>query len=272
VIDATGTHVQVPEHPVRVVTLAPSLAELAADLLGEDLQRIAGVSEYTDFPPVLEKKPSIGPYVRVNLEKIMALKPDLVLATSDGNSKDQVVHLRELGLAVVVVNTATLKQVEDSFLLVGKALDTEKRGQEMIAQLRKGLGNIRARAAKRPHPTVLLQLGSEPLIVVGRESFLSEALETVGARNVYADNKDHYPRPALEDAVHRDPEIILVMAMGKDLAPFYAMARSWSRFPGMAAVKNKRVQVIQSDTVLRPSLRLLEGLGLLERAIYGQAK
>src|SRR4051812_6042349 len=90
VLDATRTRVTLVDHPARVVALAPSLAELAADLSGNQLEKIVGVSDYTDYPPRLEKTPSVGPYSRFNLEKVVALKPDLVLATLDGNPRDQV--------------------------------------------------------------------------------------------------------------------------------------------------------------------------------------
>src|SRR6478672_2161638 len=110
------------EKPRRIVTLAPSLAELAADLAGEKIERIVGVSEYTDFPPALKKVESIGPYHKFNLEKVVSLKPDLVLATSDGNSRDQVLHLRELGVPVVVVETQSLAQVVSSIRLIGQAM------------------------------------------------------------------------------------------------------------------------------------------------------
>src|SRR4051812_45152654 len=89
--------------PKRIVTLAPSLGELASDLLGPELDRIVGVSEFTDYPPTLSKIPSIGPYVRINVEKVLSLKPDLVLGTVSGNSKEQVEQLIALGLHVLTV-------------------------------------------------------------------------------------------------------------------------------------------------------------------------
>jgi len=270
IVDATGTSVTLKsEKPSRIVTLAPSLGELAADFLGNDLKRIVGVSEYTDYPAALKKIESIGAYHRFNLEKVVALKPDLVLATTDGNPKDQVTQLRSMGIPVVVVNTQTLSQVSESIRLISKAMGSPDAGERMAAQLQKGIERIHARSQVRPKKRVLLQIGEEPLIVVGKESFLHEALETVGAQNVYADLKAHYPRPAVEDAVHRNPDVILVLALGQDLTPFQKMAISWQRFPHLKAVSQKETRVLQGDTILRPTLRLLEGLSLLERAVYG---
>src|SRR5262245_40620061 len=93
ITDATQTKVVLVDRPNRIVTLSPSLGELAADLLGDNLDRLVGVSEFTDYPPALKKVNSVGPYHQFNLERVLALKPDLVLATLDGNPRDRVLHL-----------------------------------------------------------------------------------------------------------------------------------------------------------------------------------
>jgi iron complex transport system substrate-binding protein len=280
VIDATGAKVKVVDRPQRIVTLAPSLGELAADFCGAtEVWRIAGVSEFSDFPESLAKVASIGPYARFNIEKVAALKPDLVLATLDGNAKDQVLRLRELGLPVVVVGTATLADVAGSMRLVARAIGVPDRGERMAARFSEGLAHIRHRASKRAKsgqdlsktsPRVLLQIGDDPLVVVGGGAFLHDGLVAVGARNLYGDEKkNHYPRPALEDVVHRDPDVILVLALGRDRAPFDAMAARWSRFATLAAVKRRKIRVLQADALLRPTARLLGGLAELETAVYG---
>jgi len=272
VVDATGARVQLVDRPVRIITLAPSLGELAADLIGTEIDRIVAVSEYTDYPPNLRRLPTVGPYVRFNLEKVVSMKPDLVLATLDGNSRDQVLHLRELKIPVVVVGTESIEQVLVSVELVANAVGAPALGASMREQLKTGIERIRARGKNRPKPRVLLQIGEDPVIVVGRKSFLHESLEAVGAINIYGDSKDHYPRPALEDVIHRDPDQIIVLALGKDLRPFHEMAKRWGQYPQMRAVKNRKVSVLQGDAVLRPSLRLLEGLSLLEKAIHGSGR
>lgn len=270
VVDATGTRVKVSDTPVRIVTLAPSLGELAADILGEKIDRIVGVSEYTDFPPAVARKKTVGPYSRFNLETVASLKPDLVLGTLDGNPKDQINHLRELGFPVVVVAGGDFAQVEQSMKLVAQALGIPAEGERMASQFSTGIARIRDRATKRagPKPRVLVQIGDNPLVVVGGRSFIESAVETVGGVNVYADASAHYPRPSLEDAVARDPDVILVLALGKEEAAFRSMAEPWKRFTRMKAVKNSQVKIVPGDTVARPTLRLLEGLSLLEKAIH----
>lgn len=267
--DATGVAVPISVIPQRIVTLAPSLGELVADFLGGNLERIVGVTEYTDYPPALQKVKSVGSYSRVSLETVVSLKPDLVLATLDGNAKDQIQHLRELGLSVVVVGTEDFSEVGASMELVGLSLGLREEGERMRRQFETGIQRIRERAQKRtgPRPRVMLQVGGDPLVVVGKGSFLHSALEAVGATNLYGDSRAHYPRPSVEDVVARNPERIIVLMLGKDKAPFQAMATAWRAFPSLRAAKEKRIQVLEGDAVARPTLRLLEGLALLENAV-----
>ena len=270
IVDYTGVRVKLVETPKRIVTLAPSLAELVVDLLDDGFDRLVGVSEYSDYPPTLKKLPSIGPYHRFNLEKVVSLKPDLVLATFDGNSKDQVLHLKELGIPVVVVGTESFKEIQDSIKLVERSLGRESRGIQMANQFKAGIEQLekKGRTRKGPPLRVMLQVGDQPLVVVGNKSFLHSALETIGARNIFFDTQSRYPKPSLEEVLKRDPDVIVVIALGEEIQTYQEMAERWKRFSQLKAVINKRVYVLKSDGLLRPTLRFLEGLSLLERLLY----
>jgi iron complex transport system substrate-binding protein len=271
--DAMGTSVKIVDHPIRIVTLAPSLGELTADLLGSSLERIVGVSDYTDYPPTLSKVKSIGSYARFNLEAVVALKPDLIVATSDGNARDQIEHLRTLHLPVVVIKTSSFNEIDESIQILSKALDAEKEGESIRQRLTKGLQNLQQRmiarkASGKPVPRVLLELDWNPLVVAGGGTFLDEALSKVDAINVYSDVKKAYPKPSVEDVVRRDPDVILLLGMEKNLKAFEKAAKEWQRFPKMKAVRSGRIRVIQADAIIRPSLRILEGLSTLEKAVH----
>jgi iron complex transport system substrate-binding protein len=268
--DATGATIQLPRHPSRIVTLAPSLGEIAAELLSGDLTRIVGVSEYTDFPAELAKVRSVGSYARFSVETVVALKPDLVLATAEGNSKGQVLQLRDLGIPLVVVSTGSLTQVQESIRLVGTALNREEKGREVADRLRQGIEAMRKRSQSRPKHRVFLQLGDQPLQTVGGPSFVSEMVRILGSENLYETSKTAYPRPALEDVVNKNPDVILVLAMGHDLEPFERMRKRWREYPKLRAVETERVILVHSDQLTRPTPRLLEGMTALERALYGK--
>ncbi len=271
VIDATQSRVQIVDSPQRIVTLAPSLGELAADLLGAEIHRIVGVSEYTDTPSALERVTSVGSYNHFNLEKVVTLKPDLVLATRDGNPREQVLRLRELGISVVVVDTGDFAQVIQSIRWVGAALGKSLAAEKRVSEFEAGLRALRARRRLREgqHPKVVLQLGDDPLVVVGSGTFLGAALEELGATHVYSDSIAHYPKPSLEDVLKKNPDVILVLALGRDRSTFDKMATRWKRFSKLTAVEYDKVRVVQADGLLRPSARLIDGMIQLERLIYG---
>ena len=258
--------------PQRIVTLAPSLGELAADLLGLDLKRLVGVSDYSDYPPALKNFLSIGPYHQFNIEKVMSLKPDLILATQDGNPKDRVLRLQELGMSVVSVKTGCFEEIEDSMRRVASALGVPLEGIKMAQTLKSGIERIRTESRMNPPLKVLLQVGDSPLVVAGKNSFLTEALKLIGAQNVYAHSDVPYPHPSLEDMIQKDPDAIIIVALGENLQLYEKMAEKWLQFKKMMAVKNQRVHVLQSDPLLRPTLRLLRGIESLRHTLYHSAK
>ncbi len=272
VTDAVGVRIELSEKPLRIVTLAPSLGELVSVFLGADLARIVGVSEYSDVPLALKKVFSIGPYNRLNIERIASLKPDLIFATTDGNLPDQIQHLRETGMPVVVVNTDDFSEIGNSIKLVGSAIGSPAESEQVAKQFSESLERfrqaVRRRRANQAKPRVLLQLGDDPLVVVGSKTFLHHAIQLVNAENIYGDIKDRYPRPSKEDVVKRDPDVILVLALGADRSYFETLARKWGGLRNMRAVQKGRIKVLQADALLRPTLRFLEGASLLEKAIY----
>ncbi len=266
--DATGVSIgALSTTPSRIVTLAPSLAELCADLLGEDLTPIVGVSEYTDHPDLLKRRPSVGPYHQFNLEKVLALKPELVLATTDGNPKDSVLRLRELGVRVVVFDTESLQGVRKSALILGKLLGKPDAASAWVKTLDSRLSALRTRTQKDlggATPSVLLQLGDDPLIVVGRRTFLNDALAAIGLRNAYGDLDARYPSPSVEDVVKRNPDALFILSMDGDTRVFdRAKARWLSLGSSLRAGASGKVRVLRADPLVRPTLRMVEGLALL---------
>lgn len=276
ITDFSGKKMNLVSPPNKIITLIPSLGELVAVLLEDSQDRIVGVSEFSDFPEGLKKIKSVGPYTHVNVELIASLKPDLIFASMDGNSQHQVQHLRELGLSVVVVGTENFLEIKTSMVLVAKCLGFLKRGEELVRRFEEGLHRIRLRKDERLEKIrgkkVLIQLGSDPLVVVGKRSFLNEAVEFLGAHNSYSEISSHYPRPSIEDVIQKNPEVIVALAFRRagagGIAGSQAWLKEWTRFPTLNAVKAKNLKVIEGDALLRPTLRLLDGLQQLENAIY----
>jgi iron complex transport system substrate-binding protein len=157
-------------------------------------------------------------------------------------------------------------------------MGVDPRGKAMVESIRQGLARIDERVkTDQAHfggarPRVILQLGHDPLVVAGGGSFLNDVLERVGAVNVYGQSPNHYPRPALEDAVHKNPDVIVVTGMADDSGETAGEVSAWNAFKNLKAVQDHKVVTVNADLLLRPTPRLLEGLSLLERAIYGGMK
>lgn len=263
----------------RVVTLAPSLAEIAADVLGPAaLDRIVGVSEYTDQPAALGGRPSVGSFAQPSREKILSLKPDLVLATRDGTPLALVESLRRDGVRVEIVSGDSLDEVRDSYATVGSALGMPEAGRKARERFAAGLESIRAESRGCAGKRVMLQFEAgprDPIVVVGVRNFVNDAVELVGATNVYAGKgaSERYPRPSAEDVVRRNPDLILVLALKPASAESaLSQARSWwKRFSALTLNRTPDgVRVLASDEVQRPGPRLLEGIRKLKRAIHGE--
>lgn len=274
VVDAIGTDVHFVRRPRRIVPLQPSLAELAVRV-GAPVDAIVGVSAYSDFPLSLKGKPSVGSFAKPNLEAIVALKPELVLAGRDGTPKEIVARLERLGIPVVTVATETLAGLREAYPIVGAALRKSTEAAAALAEFDAALAEIRKRAESRakkgPPAKVLLQVGEDPLVVAAGKTFLNEGLAVIGAKNVYPDPERTYPRVSIEDVLAKNPDAIVLIGMGNDVASFARAEKRWKSHPKLAATREGRVVVLRSDSLVRPGPRFPGGLAELERAIYGSA-
>ena len=276
VIDATGKKLSIPDSPKRIVTLVPSLGELVADFLGQNLEKIVGVSERTQTPPALARVLSVGPYHQINVEKVISVHPDLVFATLDGNQKDRVTQLRELGINVVCVNTESFQEIGNSMILVATSLGMSSEGTQVAERFKRGLENIGHQVdlliKNSPNrKKVLIQVGDSPLVVVGGGTYLSEILDLLKVSNVYSKSSVHYLRPSIEDVAQKNPETIFVLGGSDDARLIQPMAAKWKQYSNVVAVKQNQVFLLTDDSLLRPTIRLLEGISRLKKRIYGDA-
>jgi ABC-type Fe3+-hydroxamate transport system substrate-binding protein len=255
--------------PQRVVTLTPALGEVVAALENGKADRLVGVSATTDFPEALKGVPSVGPYDQLSLERIVALKPDLVLASRAGNSKQQIERLQGLGLRVEVISTTDFKSTQESFRLVGNLLGRKSQGIALAEHFREELDQTRD-LFKKPPTSLVLVVGDRPLVVVGGGSFLGEAVRHLGLKNPYDSAPSEYPRPSEEDLFIQNPNWLVILAMGPDLAFFDTLMNRWKSFKRLRAVESGRFGVLQLDEIMRPTPRLPRGI--LKLAKWMEAK
>ncbi len=272
VVDGLGHETILSASPTRILPLMPSLAELI-DALEVPPSSVVGVTEYTDFPVAYRDKPSIGPYAKPNLERIAALKPDLVLASRDGTPKEIVARLRKLGFPVVTVATESLSGLRESFPIVGSALGKEGVAKRRLAQFDEKLDALRIRAKGRAPRTIMLQVGEDPAVVAAGKTFLHEGLVILGLRNIYGDAKKTYPRVAIEDVLRRRPDLIILVGMGADREKFERARNRWGVYPQLRPKEGRpgtKIALLWSDALVRPGPRFPDGLSELEKTIFGE--
>ena len=265
VTDQVGRTLVVPENPTRVIALAPSITEIIYDL-GQE-KRLVGVTQYSTYPSEAESLPRVGSYVRLDIEKIVALKPDLCLATKDGNPKHIVDKIVSLGIPVYVINPQNLQQIMDTITRLGSLLHAEQTAAVLVSDMEKRIGQVQARVKNMPdRPRVFFQIDAEPLFSAGTDTFIHELIELAGGINTTA-GEVSYARYSWEDIIVLQPEIVLISSMAGGLAPEYLL-NSWKKWNLLSAVKNNQIFVVDAELFDRPTPRLVDGLEVIAAIIH----
>jgi iron complex transport system substrate-binding protein len=265
VTDQVGRTLVVPENPRRVIALAPSITEIIYDL-GQE-KRLVGVTQYSTFPPEAEALPRVGSYVRLDIEKIVILKPDLCLAIKDGNPKHIIDKIVALGIPVYVINPRNLQQIMDTITRLGSLLHAKQAATKLVYDMEKRIGQVRAQVKKGRHkPRIFFQIDAEPLFSAGTNTFIHELIELAGGINTTA-GEVSYPRYSWEDIIVLQPEIVLISSMAGGLAPEYLL-QSWKKWDQLTAVINDQIFVVDAELFDRPTPRLVDGLEKIAAIIH----
>jgi iron complex transport system substrate-binding protein len=263
--DQLGRSLELPINPQRIVALAPSVTEIIFALHQE--KRLMGVTRYSDYPVEASELPRVGSYIRLDLEKIVALNPDLCIATKDGNPKELVNRLQSMKIPVYVVDPRNLETVIRTIVEIGSLLNTDERADMLAKNMQNRLQRIRELVAGTEHrPRVFIQIGISPIISAGSNTFIHDLVLLAGGINVAA-GSSAYPRFSREQVLALSPDVIIITSMARK-SPFEKVKDDWSRWSDMPAARNQRIFVVDSDIFDRPSPRLLEALELLITLIH----
>jgi len=233
----------------RVVSLAPSLSEIVAELGAADL--LVGVLDGGERPEALVNVPSVGKYGQLDMERLLSLKPDLILLWPGSVGPAQREQLQRLNIPVFVAEPHSLEQLTTQVQTIAEQLGRAEAGRQLAVQLRQRLAELRQRYQRAEPLRVFYQVWDQPLYTVGGGQIISDALNVCGARNVFDDLKLPAPQVSIESVLQRDPEIILV---GDP-----AQLQAWKVWPAMAG----RVRVVPDKGLERPSGQMLEAVGRL---------
>ena len=213
---------------IRVITLAPNLAELMFAAQAGD--KLVGISAYTDFPPAALDLPIVSDAFRVDQEQLALLKPDLLLAWQNGTPTHVVDQLREAGYRVEVIKTDSLDDVAVALIKIGELTGDPGPAADAAALYRQQIQRLSDRYSGSEQIDVFYQISSRPLYTVNSTHYISELLQLCGGRNIFDDLGELAPMVDVEAVISRDPE---VMMAAKDSTQ--AAFDVWDRWPGLAA-------------------------------------
>ncbi len=265
--DEIGRRVQVPREANRVVSLAPNLTEIVFAL--GDGNHLAGDTDFCDYPPEALQKPHVGGPVNPSLEAIVALKPEVVLATSI-NRRETVSALERLGLPVFVTDPHSVDQMIATVEHIGSALGVQKSAAAVAGDLRGRLSDLDRRLAGAPPRRVLFIVWTDPLISVGRDTFIADALRRAGGNSV-VETTAEWPHVSLEEVVRLQPEVLVfASAHAGDTRRDIEDLRARPGWKDLAAIQRGNIVVV-SDAINRPAPRMVDAVEHLARALHPDA-
>ncbi|MDD5072984.1 MAG: cobalamin-binding protein [Candidatus Omnitrophica bacterium] len=253
---------------VRIISIAPATTEIACALGLED--DLVAVSTYCDYPPEVKSKEKIGSFSEPNIEKILILKPDIILAT--GLEQAQAVgKLKTLGLRVMVSDPKNFRELYDSILAIGKACGKDTEAVSLMNKMKKTVSAVSAKVAPvepDKRPKVYFEIWHDPIMTAGKGSFIDEMITVAGGVNITYDAPRPFSQFSPELIVKRDPDVIILgyMVKGEGAAESLSKRFGWDK---ITAVRKGRVyDDIEPDILFRPGPRLADAVVRLNERFY----
>lgn len=263
--DETGRLVRIPQPVRRIVSLAPSVTETLFALGLGDL--IVGDTDFCDYPPEAKQKRRVGGPVDPNIEVIAALHPDLVVASRSINRLASVHSLEQLGIPVYGTDPHNVEQVLTSTERLGELLGAGDAGRSLLTNLRARLSEIDRRIAGLPPQSAMMVVWLDPLISVGRNTFLEDALRRAGAHSII-DTQQSWPNINIEEVIRLQPKCLIFSSDDpQQVQRQISELQDRPAWRQLDAVRNRRFVVV-SEAISHPSPRLIDGIEQLAAALY----
>jgi iron complex transport system substrate-binding protein len=260
--DETGRKVTVPDHPHRIVCLAPSVTDTVFALgAGDD---VVAISDYTTYPPAALKKPSIGGLVKPSIETILSFHPDLVVGTEIPGSAETAAQLEAVGIPVYLIDPHGLAGILHSVDSVGQALNRESQAAALNLNLAQRIEAVKARTASKPAPRILVAVWYDPIITIGKHAFITEILEAAGAKSITDDLLPDWPQISIETLITRAPEALLLIRDGKVNIETLQKLPGWS---SLAAIQARKVYYVDKG-IEDPSPVAISALEEMAREVH----
>lgn len=258
VVDAAGQTVRLARPAQRIISLAPHLTEILFAIGAGDT--LVGTVEYSDYPPQARLVRRVGSHARLDMESILALEPDLVIAWQSGTSTAQVERLQALGLTVYLSQARRINDVADDMQRLGRLTGREVKAEKAARVYRAKHRQLKRRYAQRSSVTVLYQVWGQPLVTVGGRHIINEAIEDCGGRNVFRGLDTLAPMVSREAVLQANPLAVVAGGMGNRRPEWLD---DWRQWPQMQAVAQGRLYYLNADLLHRQGPRFVEGMAEL---------
>lgn len=266
--DEIGRKVKISNYPKRIISLAPSITEILFALgLNEE---IVGVTSFCDYPETASTKPRIGGFINPSIEKIVSLKPDLIIATRDGNRWETIHRLSDLGFSVYLINPKSFYGVMKAIHHIGVVVGREEESRKIIANMILKKEEIVTHIKSFARPKVFFQIGYTPIITVGKGTQADDLIRLAGGNSISRDESVSYPLYSVETIISKGPEIIIMSSM-ESKRDYLNLVKKWQNWTSIPAVKKNAIYVVDSNLVDRPTPRTVEGLEVLAKMTHPEA-
>jgi iron complex transport system substrate-binding protein len=257
-VDSDGRRLELAQPAARIVSLAPHVTEqLFAAGAGA---RLVAVSEYSDYPEEAKRLPQVASSAGVDLERVLALKPDLVVAWRLEATAAALARLEALGVPVFYSEPRRLAQIPDSIEALGELAGTANTARGVASSLRERLNQLKTQYGSKRRVSVFYQISERPLMTLGGRQFVSDAIELCGGHNVFADSPVMAPQVNIEAVLAADPEAIVTASARPSDRSWQAL---WRRFPGMRAVRAENLYAVPMNEMHRHGPRAIGATALL---------
>lgn len=253
VVDDDGHSVSLEQPAQRIISLAPSMTELLFSLGAGD--RVVGVMDFSDYPPEARQRPVVGRFDMLDMETILVLQPDLIVAWRSGNPRNSIQRLKDLGFAVYIAEPDSLASIAGHLSRLGVLTGQTGEAELLQQHFDTELDTLQTIYSDRAAVNVFYQVWHSPIISVGGGELINDMIRLCGGRNIFAELPVG-PKVNLEDVLVRDPQIIIASGSNDDTPEWL---KDWLKWPQLQAVKNQHLYSIAPDLVQRHSLRALQG-------------
>jgi iron complex transport system substrate-binding protein len=258
VVDDAGQRVTLAAPAQRIISMAPHVTELLFAAGGGE--RIVGAINFSDYPEAAKKIPLVGSNAQIDMERVIALKPDLLIVWQSGNTGRQLEQLGKLGIPVFHSEPGRLDQVADSLTRFGRLLGTEKVAAAAAARFRASIAALGARYGKRPPVRVFYQIWDKPIYTLSSKHIISDAIHLCGGENIFAGLKVVAPSVSTEAVLQANPEVIFG---GDQHDPNDAGISIWAPYRSLLAVERGNLFRLEGELLTRPGPRIADGAAQL---------